>query len=258
MFDINLVPEVQKQKQVLARRNTYATVGGIAIVGIMVAVLAVMGTLKVAANLSLKNTQNNIDEVKAESGQYKELEETVLSLESGLAGIKSTLDGQNNWTVLLPHLEAATPNDVRYTSLGIQNGVVTAQLNGRTVESLARFIQSYENYKVVVLSGTGPSQEEVKFTLDGKNVGATKVKSNGSWIFALKVSADSDFVIEASWAVTDKVIYTAATKGLRSESGRITTGTANLFKDISTKQYAKDGNGVTFDCTYTVNTEVLW
>lgn len=258
MFDINLVPEVQKQKQAQAQRNTFATIGSIAVVGIMLAVLVILGSLKVAASLSLKNTQKNIDEVRAESEQYKELEETVLSLESGLAGIRSTLDGQNSWTLLLPHLEAATPNDVRYNSLGIQNGIVTAQLTGKTVESLARFIQSYENYKVVVLSGTGPSQEQIKFSLDGNSIGATKVKSNGSWVYALKVSTDQDFVIESSGAVADKVIYTASTKELRSESGRITTGTANLFKDISTKQYAKDGNGVTFDCTYTIATEVLW
>lgn len=258
MFDINLVPEVQKQKQVQAKRNTYATIVALGILGVAVALLVILGSLKVAGSVALNNIQKDIDKVRADSGQYKELEETVLSLESGLAGIKSALDGTNNWTILLPHLEAATPGDIRYTSLDINGPSVTAQLSGQTIDSLARFVQSYENYKVVVLSGTAPSQEIINFSVDNQKIGSAKAKSDGSWVYAAKVDSSKDFLIEVSGAMIDKVIYRAATKELRSETGSTITGTANLFKDISAKQYSRDGSGVAFGCTYTVATEVLW
>lgn len=258
MFDINLVPEVQKQKQAQVKRNTYATVAAIGILGTVVAALLIMGSLKVAASISLNNTKKDIDEVKAESEKYKELEETVVSLESGLTAIKHSLDGNNNWTLLLPHLESATPQDVSFRTFGIEGATVKATLTGTSVESIARFLKSYEGYKVLVLSGRGEPQGKIAFSMNNSNVGQTTIKSDGTWVYALKLSTTSDFVVETSGALTDKITYNSTTEDLRSESGDITTGVANLFTDLSTKQYTKEGSNVVFDATFNIATGVLW
>lgn len=258
MFDINLVPEVQKQKQQQLKRNTMATIGASLMVGAVVVILVILGSLKVAGSVALNNTNKDIEKVRQESEQYKELEEAVISLESGLKGISQTIDGKNNWTLLLPHLENATPADVRYDSLTIEGNTITAKLSGKSVDSVARYIESYRRYRVLVLNGTGNPQEQVNFSLNGESVGSTRVRSNGTWIYALHVSGDKDFDIETSGAVTDKVNYKAATKEINSESGTISAKAANLFSGIETKQYSRNGGTINFDATFTVATEVLW
>ena len=257
MFDINLVPEIQQQKQAQAKRNTVATIIGAAIVGAVVVTLVVLGSLKVAAGISLKNTQRKIDDVKAESEQYKELEETVLSIEAGLAGIKSTIDGQNDWTKLMPHLETATPSDIQYRSLGIEGTTITARLVGKNVDSVARFIRSYENYRVLVLTGNGTPQEEVTIALNDAAGGTAKVKSDGTWVYSMAYPGTNDFEVEVSGAAKGTVSYVDSTKSLKQD-GMISARVANLFAGISTKQYSKEGATVNFDSTFTVLTEALW
>lgn len=258
MFDINLVPEIQKQKQAQAKRNALGTIIGISIVGAVALALVIVGSLKVAASLRLSSTEKDIDTVNSESEQYRELEETVVTLEAGLSAIKQTLDGENNWTLLLPHLEAATPGDVTYRSLSIEGDTVEAALVGKSVDSIARYLESYENYQAVVLSGTGEPQDEINFEMNSANIGTTRVKSDGSWVYALEVSTEQNFVLEVSGATQDKITYSATTKELRSESGKVTTGIANLFTNLVTKQYTKDGNGVNFNATFNIATGVLW
>jgi Tfp pilus assembly protein PilN len=258
MFSINLVPEIQKQKQAQAKRNAIATVVGIAIIGVVVLTLLVIGSLKVSANIRLDNTEKNIDEIKAESEQYKELEETVVTLESGLLAIKQTMDGENNWTLLFPHLEAATPQDVTYRSLTIEGDTVEATLVGESVDSIARYLKSYENYQAVTLSGVGKPQEEISFVINNQNIGTSKVKSDGRWVYSLRVPTEEDFVLEIDGTSKEKVTFTQATKTLKSESGNVTTGISNLFTDLVTKQYTKDGSGVNFSATFKITTGVLW
>jgi hypothetical protein len=256
MFDINLVPEVQHQKQEKAKRNTLATFTAIGIVGVSVLTLVVLGSLKVASTLSLNSTKNKIAKVEAESEQYKELEKAVLSLEAGLAGVKSTLNGQNDWTLLLPHLEIATPGDVSYKNMIIEGQTINANLAGRQVESVARFIESYKNYRVLVMKGAGTPQETVKFTFDGVDY-ATSIRGDGTWVYALKTPTDSDFTISLGGAKVGEIIYLADTKSLSSVTG-VDSQIINLFTEINTKQYSKEGSTVTFDATFKVATEALW
>jgi Tfp pilus assembly protein PilN len=257
MFDINLVPEVQSDKQQLAKKNTYATFTAVSIIGVTLAGLIILGSLKVAADFSLNHTKNKIQEVGQESEQYKELEKAVLSLESGLLGIKDTLNGQNNWTLLLPHLEAATPSDVRYKSISIEGNTVIASLSGRNVDSIARFIDSYKAYQVLVLSGTGNPQDEVSFALNNKTY-STQIKNNGSWVLAIKISTKTDFEINASGDITGKIKYTSNNETITSEAAGVSAKLINLYSNISTKQYAKEASGVNFDSTFNVGTEALW
>jgi hypothetical protein len=182
----------------------------------------------------------------------------VLSLEAGLAGIKNTIDGQNDWTKLLPHLEAATPSDIQYRSLGIEGPVITARLAGRNVDSIARLIRSYENYQTLTLTGTGTAQEDITLALNEAIIGATKVKSDGTWVYSLTYPGSNDFRIEASGAAVGSVSYVASTKSLKQDGTIIGAKITNLFSNISTKQYSKEGVTVNFDCTFNVLTEALW
>jgi hypothetical protein len=256
MFDINLVPEIQHQKQERAKRNTLATFAAIGIVGVTVLALVILGSLKVVTTLSLNSTKSKITKVEAESEQYRELEKAVLSLETGLAGVKSTLNGQNNWSLLLPHLEAATPNDVAYKSMKLENQTVVANLAGPQVDSIARFIESYKNYKVLVMRGTGLPQEEVRLTHNGTDH-TTVIRSDGTWVYAIKAPPESDFNVTLGGAVTGEIAYVTSTDTLSSATG-VDSQIINLFTEIVTTQYTKEGSKVSFDATYNVNTEALW
>lgn len=259
MFEINLVPEVQKQKQQLAQKNTIATIVAVSVLGVVILAIVILGSLKVAANISLGNTKERIEAVKVESENYSQLQEDVISLENGLTGIKQTLDGQNTWTVVLPHLEAATPSDVQFTSLTLEGNTLKAQLKGRSVESVARFIESYKNYQVIVMTGTGTPQEEVSIVFDGGTPAKATVKSDGTWIYATKIDLNENHTVEiTSGTEVSKISYNASTQKITTEQGTASARVENLFSGIETKQYSKEGSTVTFDATLTVQTGVLW
>lgn len=259
MFKINLVPEVQQQKQAVAKRNTFATIFAIIVLAATIIVLLIMGSVKIAQNISLNNTKDTIAVVEEESAQYKELEESVLSLEAGLAGVKQILSDQNSWTRLFPHLEKATPSDIQYTSLDIQGDTVTAQLRGKSIDSLARFINSYKSYQVITLKGTGDPEKEVEVHLDNALNGTTKVNNSGVWVYSIMLTSDQDHQIIVNVNDSESSLsYLAAQKTIDSHEETVSAEVIFMFTDINTSQYTKEGTEVIFDSTFNFASEALW
>jgi hypothetical protein len=260
MFQINLVPEVQQQKQNQAKRNTYATFFSISLVIITISSIVILGVIKVAQDVRLKSVESKIEKVEEESLQYKDLEETVLSLEAGLNAFKSIMNGENSWTRLLPHIEAATPVDVTYTRIDIAaGGLITAELRGETIESLAKFNNSYKHYQVLIINGTGKVGEKV-IIRSGQDGIETAVMPNGKWVQALRINPNSNQEIVINRGAEQHTItYLVESGKINIDKPGVQFEVKNLFTNLNTRRYEKEQSGsIKFDATFNVYEGALW
>ncbi len=259
MFKINLVPEVQQKKQALAQKNTYVTIFSISVFSIIAAALIIMGSINVAQKLSLKNTNEKIDQTKEEATEYEDLKQSVLSLESGLNGIKEILNSQNTWSKIFPHLEAATPQDIQFKSIQVEGDQITATIDGRDINSLSRFIESYQTYQVVKISGTGEPFSSVDIKNNSETVGKTRVSPNGTWLYSINFDPKRDQKITISIGPKELMLdYFSETKEIKSYEANILAEVINLFKNVNTPQYSKDGNRISSSITFNFTREALW
>jgi Tfp pilus assembly protein PilN len=262
MFKINLVPEVQVKKQEVKKFNTYATTFSVVLLSVIILAILIIGGVNVAQQSQISQTANTIKSTQSEIDQYKELEQTVISLEKGLAGIKQISDGENRWTKLFPHLEKATPADIQFTKLNLSNGKIEASLVGQNINSLARFLDSFKGYQVIAITGSGVAGTTVNIKVDSGDSQAVMVKTNGTWIYAANFDPVTDHTITAQGSASDaKIInikYTAADKKIVSDDTSVKAGTKNLFSGVETTQYTKKDESVTFDSTFSFDGSALW
>lgn len=267
MFKINLVPEVQEEKQKLSRTNYIVTAVSLSVLGAIVIALVIIGGITVTNKALLAGVEKDIRTVNTELLQYKDLEEVAMSLENGLAGARQILDGTNSWQKLLYHMEKATPADTRYTKLTLSNGVISASLEGRDVNSLARFVESYKKYELVVLSGSGSWGEQAYVTVDDINISTVPVKSNNQWVFstAFDLNTNHKITIERKTSSGEVVgektsfTYDATKKEMTSDQPNgVNIKTAKLFNSVEVSQYKKVGSTVTFDATMNFDGALLW
>lgn len=260
MFKINLAPEIQQQKQSRARKNTYATLFSIILVAVTVAALVIIGAITVAQGARLNSVKTRIDEVNKESENYKELENTVLSLEAGLNGVRSALDGKNSWTRLLPHIEAATPAEVTFKSLDISSdGTIDATLETRTIDALAKFIESYKRYQVIALRGEGSPGEKV-IIKSGEISLETTITPGGRWAQAIKINPNQSSEITVNIGEKRFTLnYSSDTRSITTDTPGLQFERKNLFKNINTTRYERgDGGVIKFDSTFNIQEGVLW
>lgn len=260
MFKINLVPEVQEQKNKVKKMNATSVTVATVIMVITVGALVLISLAQAALSVQISSTNKKIAEVNKESEKYKELEETVISLEKGLAGVKEIYDGKNQWTKLLEHLEKATPNDVQYKTLKIAEGKIEATLEGTNVNSIARFVESYKAYQVIVLAGSGEANESFAVLVDGAPGGSAQVKSDGTWTYALHIDPAVNHIVSITGTgKSSNINYVAESKKIESTGEPITAVVKNLFTLIETKEYQKKEDGkVTFSTAFSFDGGLLW
>lgn len=263
MFRINLVPEIQEQKQKLSRINYTTTVVAIICGGITAAVLIFLGSMLIANKAGIASAEKKITSLNNQLLEYKELEENVLSLENGLAGAKAIIDGSNRWTLLLPHIEKATPADIKFTKLALKDDLITASLTGRDVNSLARFVESFKSYEIYGLRGTGVSGDNVLISVDGGQAVEVRVKTDGQWLYPISFDPAVSHTISVTPAskpdeTLAKASYDPATKEITTETGTITIEKKNLFSNVEVSEYKKENSGISFDATISFDGAILW
>ena len=191
MFKINLVPEVKQQQQKAYRYNSIATTAAI-IIGIILAVV-VIGLLSynLAKSRQLANTKSDITSIEQSLEPYKALENTVISLEGGLADIKEIINGGPKWSLFFTELEKVTPADTQITNFDIKGNEITMDVTGKDVNSIDRFIKSFSDYQIK------PESTEITTTTDGTegknlfenvNVSGYSSKSDGRVTFQAKMN----------------------------------------------------------------------
>lgn len=184
MVNINLVPEVKKEQAKLKKTNvgvtTFAVFVGIA----LTAAVVLLGSLYGYRTAKISATSKNIDKINEELKPYKDLEASVTTLELGLAEIKGILAGGTDWTAFYADVEKATPGDVQFTTFKVTDNTVSADLVGKDVQSIDRFIRSFSAYKdadgnnvytnVVVAGYTAKDDGKVTFQANFDVAGETK------------------------------------------------------------------------------------
>lgn len=260
MFKINLVPELQEKKQKIARLNYIVTTVCISVIGVTVIGLVIIGGFLLTNKTMISKTEKSINETNKELEDYKELEKMVLSLESGLAGAKQILDGNNAWTKLLPHLEKATPQDVKFTRLSLEPGKISASLDGKNVDAMAKFLESYKKYKLFSISGTGEAGKKISISLDGGSPVEAVVKSSGEWTYPLSFDFANNHTIKIEGIADEatNISYKSDTKELKIDTGNVSTKEANLFSGIEMTQYRKSGDTISFNVDMSFDGSLLW
>lgn len=145
---INLVPEV-KQDQIRIRKinmllTTIASITGVVLVAVILLLTVYIGIRKA----QISRIEAATDKVNTELEVYKDLEQTVISLETGLREAKDIIDGGPKWVNFMTELEKVTPADISLSNLSVKGNELTMRVNGRDVKSIDRFIKSFSNYKI--------------------------------------------------------------------------------------------------------------
>lgn len=184
MLSINLVPEVKKEQAKLKQINLTVTTVAIVVGCAILAAVLMIGSLLGYRSARIASVGKDIEKVQGELVAYKDLEESVATLETGLADIKKIVSGGRNWTTFFEEIEKATPTDIQFTSFQISGNTVTAGLKGKDVRSIDRFIKSFSTYKdaagntmfanVVVDGYTAADNGTVTFQAKFDVVGETK------------------------------------------------------------------------------------
>jgi hypothetical protein len=147
MLSINLVPEVKKEQAKLKKINLTVTTVAVVVGGILLAAVLLISSLLGYRTVRIGTVKGNITKIEGELEVYKELEESVNTLENGLADIKKIVSGGRNWTEFFAEIENATPADIQFTNFQVSGNTISASVKGKEVKSIDRFIKSFTNYQ---------------------------------------------------------------------------------------------------------------
>lgn len=147
MLNINLVPEVKKEQAKLKKINFTVTAVTVVVGGVLLTAVLLIGSLLGYRSVKISSTDKDIVKVQDELKAYKDLEESVATLESGLADINKIVSGGRNWTDFFEEIEKATPADIQFTSFQVAGNTINATVKGKDVKSIDRFIKSFSTYK---------------------------------------------------------------------------------------------------------------
>lgn len=153
MSKINLVPESKQQVKKIQKINLVTTISVITIISLLLIAVLILQGIKIAKNSSKNTLAKSIEKTNKELGKYEDLEKTVLSLQSGLDGSKKIICSNIKWTLFFAELEKATPKDISFKDMDIKEGLIRASVEGKNIDSLSRFIDAFESYKIKTKTG---------------------------------------------------------------------------------------------------------
>jgi len=190
MSNINLISEVNVKKLKAKKRNFLVLFTAVIILSALVFVTLALQGYKWVRNRSLDQTNKNIANVRSELENYKDLETTIVNIETGLKAIDAVEGSEHKWSLFLPHLEKATPSDVQFVSLNQEGNTFKASALGKNVASVGRTVYALEEYKYKD-SETG----ETKSLFNNVVIsGYTKDKKDGSISFEVSFDMEEDAI----------------------------------------------------------------
>lgn len=145
---INLIPEVKKEQLRVRSINLWTTNVAVALGILLGSVILVLLVYMGGITAKIKVTENDTVSLQEKLKAYDALEKTVLSIEEGVKEVKQILNNEDKWQTVFSLFEGATPEDIRFRSLSISPELnVNAEVEGKDINSIDRFIKSIENYK---------------------------------------------------------------------------------------------------------------
>jgi hypothetical protein len=260
MLKINLAPEIQEKKEKIREVTTYALVGGIGFVVLVGVILGGAGIFLGVRKLSLNTAEKKISDTKESLKEYSGLEQEVVSLEKGLEGAKAIISSDSRWSDFLTHIEKSTPNDVKYSRLKINASGVEADLNGETINALARYYESIKKYTVVTIKGTVPRDKEVLINVDGAEYTKVRPKPSGKFVFSVPITEGQDKKV--SVLVDSQELFSASyigsSKSIEKSNNDYTADLGKLFSGLEIREYTREDKGFKFSAKFTFNKDLLW
>jgi hypothetical protein len=158
---INLIPEA-KREQILIRKINLLVTNVAVVVGIILGGLIVIFTVYMGGkSLQIKNISEETTRLQGDLKTYEAFEKTVLNIQKSVADVKLLLNSEDRWNYIFDSFQKATPDDIRFKTLNIsENLLVYAELEGKNINSIDRFIKSFQNFKrnnIQVFSGVDVS-----------------------------------------------------------------------------------------------------
>lgn len=179
MSKINLISDVNLEKLKIKRRNFLMMfTAGVVLAALVIVALLLQG-YKWVRQGSLEKTEEKIASTMTELDGYRDIETTILNIETGLKAIEDIESKEHKWSLFLPHLEKAIPSDVQFTSLSQNGNTFQASAVGRNISSVGRTIYALEEYKY-----KDPKTNEEKSLFGNTSIsGYTKDKKKGTVSF---------------------------------------------------------------------------
>jgi Tfp pilus assembly protein PilN len=145
---INLIPEVKQEQLRIQKLNATATTVATVVFFVIGSIIICLSIYNIIKTTQIATAKKNITKVNKQLEAYKDLEETVYSLENGLKEAKQIITGGAKWSKFFEELEKATPGDVQISQFEISGNEIKITAKPREVASIDRFIKSFSNYKV--------------------------------------------------------------------------------------------------------------
>lgn len=260
MLKINLAPEVQQKRSREIRNKRFATIFAICIFGGAVLVTFFILTFSQIQKSRLESTNARLSELKSELEGYKEVQAKIVSIGEGLNGLEVALLDKRSWNRLLPHIDLATPRDVTFKALEIsENGEVEASLEGRDIGSVARYIESFKDYKVVLVQGSGLPGEVVSASHTRGEV-SSMVMPSGRWILSVPFEpSESQQVVITIGTASYALNYSAESERFTAENQEISSETKYMFEGVTVSRHEREPNGsVGFVALFKIQEGLLW
>lgn len=148
MFKINLIPEVKQEQIRIKKLNVLVTSIATGTGVVIAAAILILLSFIVAKNTQINKIEKETTKIEEELLAYKDLEQTVITLENGLNEIKRILGAGPKWSKFFTELEKVTPADTQITTLSMKANVMTLGVTGKDVKSIDRFVKSFSTFKV--------------------------------------------------------------------------------------------------------------
>jgi hypothetical protein len=122
-------------------------------------------------------------------------------------------------------------------------------------------IESFKNYQVIVVSGSGAQGAKYNVTVDGTNAETVTGKSTGRWNGAVSFDPAVDHEIKVSTEdgkSNTTIKYVAAEKKITSDDSSVTAVSKYLFSNVDTTSYTKGDGGITFNIKFSFDEKAIW
>jgi type II secretory pathway pseudopilin PulG len=171
MQKINLIPEVKQQQLKTKKNNVFATSFAVVAAIILGAIILVLAVYIVARKAQIANSDSQVVTLNQQLNAYSDLNNTVLSLETGLSDIKTIVNNDSTWLDIFSEIEKDTPADIRFQTMNIATDYsVTAEMEGTNVASIDRFIQSFSQAQTNKKTNAFSGVEVDSYSSDGSTV----------------------------------------------------------------------------------------
>lgn len=203
MIRINLLPDIKRE--FLKAKHDQARVVGISILSIVVAggATALLALWVYAVqNIHINLLTQNITDTNNEIRQIKDIDKYV-TIQNQLANLSSLHDDKNDFSRLLdilPTLNPRTPNNVRLSSLTVDDALGTINIEGQTgsFTGLITFRDIMQNADVEYRAGSSDDTDPIKGKLFSEVLileqGLSKTQE-GAVVVGFKISAKYDKMV---------------------------------------------------------------